>query len=195
MGLFDGIGKGGRIGLGIATGGSSELWNLGTGNALYGNDGGGGGFDINSELAKITALFEQMRKQGTININREAGQGRMRSVNNMAARGTLRAPVAEHTFNALEDTRLNNLANFEAELGGKEASLRGGILGQLMSLSEARRLREQQAKAARFGQLASLGGSLAIAGLTGNPAPLAQTALQGYQGGWGGNGSSFGGYA
>lgn len=136
------------------------------------------GPDIGGELAKISALFAQMRAQAETNINRQAAQGRSASASNLAARGVYRAPVAEHTFNALEGERLNAIGSANAQLAGQEAGARSSLLSVLLGLNDQAQQRGQQANAARFGGITSIGANLLLAQLLRGGQPGAAGAAQ-----------------
>lgn len=166
----------GRVGLGVATGGQSEVWKAGANALGFGRKSSGPGVDINGELARISAMFEAMRAQNRVNINREAAQGRSAAANNLAARGTYRSPVAQGTFNQLEGERINAIANSDAQLAGQEAQLRSGLLRELLGLDAAQKQQDRQIQAGRAGAITSIGSNLLLAALMRNPAPLVASA-------------------
>lgn len=125
--------------------------------------------DISGELAKISALFDQLRAQNRVNINRDAAQGRTAAANNMATRGTYRSGVSNVGFNALEDSRLNALANSDAQLAGQEAGVRANLLNQLLGLNKDYQLMGAQSDAARTGAITGLAGNLLLNQLLKSP--------------------------
>lgn len=164
-----GTAAGAAIGTAFAPGIGTML-GAGLGGTLGGTIGGmfskkPKGPDISGELARIGALFEAMRAQARVNINREAATGRSAAANNLAARGTYRSPVAQGSFNALEGERLNALASSDAQLMGQEAQLRSGLLRELLGLDAAAKLQGQQQDAARTGAFTGLASNLALAAL------------------------------
>lgn len=139
-----------------------------SGAGLLGSFLSGGGRkspDISGELANIAALFEQLRAQNRININREAAQGRTQAASNLATRGTYRSGVAQNTFNALEGERLNAIANSDAQLAGQEAGMRAGLLRTLLGLDADAQQQRAGANAARFGNITGIGSNLLLAQL------------------------------
>ena|SRR3990167_3632462 len=126
--------------------------------------------DISGELAKITALFDQMRAQATKNINIQSAAGRRASASNLATRGTYSSPVAEHVFGQLEADRMNAISNSEAQIGGQEASLRSSLLSQLLGLNQRGQEMRNQADASIWGNIGGLGSSLLMADLNKGPA-------------------------
>ena len=132
--------------------------------------------DISGELKKISELFAQMRAQAETSINRQAALGRAQSANSLAARGVYSSPVSEHTFNRLEDSRLNSIADANAQIGGQEANARSSVLGTLLQLNARNQDMRNQANAARWGSLTGLGANLGLMGLSmpnASPAPAA----------------------
>jgi hypothetical protein len=133
--------------------------------------------DISGELAKISALFAQLRVQNTANINRESALGRGQAANNLAARGTYRAPVAENTFTALENNRVNSIANSDAQLAGQEAGIRANLLNSLLGYNLDYQKMGAQNDAARTGALTGLASNLLMAKILGGTrAPGASAA-------------------
>ncbi|MDD5657620.1 MAG: hypothetical protein PHF00_10260 [Elusimicrobia bacterium] len=116
--------------------------------------------NISGELAKITALIEQMKAAGRVDINNEAVAGRRTQSNNLATRGTYRSPVAQNVYNALEGERLKAIASMEGQLAGQEASLRAGFLDKLLGYNMAAQLDRRQRDAAIAASLSGFGGSL-----------------------------------
>jgi hypothetical protein len=166
LGGLGGMGAGAALGFALG-GPAGALMGAGIG----GTGGGliGGLFakkpkapDISGELAKISALFEQLRAQNRVNINRDAAQGRTAAANNMATRGTYRSGVSNVGFNALEDSRLNALANSDAQLAGTEAGVRADLLGKLLGLNSSYQMMGAQSDAARTGAITGLAGNLLL---------------------------------
>lgn len=142
--------------------------------ASFLNKPGGGAPNISGELGKIDDLFAKLRAQSAVNINRESAQGRRQAANNMATRGVYSSPVSEHTFNAIEDSRLNALATSEAQIGGQEAEMRSGLLRQLLGMDAEAKQRKDAVNAGRWGAVTGIGSNLLLAQLLrGGGAPAA----------------------
>lgn len=169
-----------RIGIGIQTGGLSELLRLGKGG------GGGGVTDISAELAKISALFEKARAAGVAGVNRQAEKGRVSAASNLAARGVYRSPASQNTYDSIEAARLGGISDVEGQIAGQEAGTQSQLLQTLLGINVAERNRAAQAKAQRFGALGGVGTNVLLAMLLRNPA-MALPALS--SGSYGGSGS------
>lgn len=121
--------------------------------------------DISGEMAKISAMFQELREQSIKNINRESGKGRAQSASNLAARGVYRSGVSQNTFNALEGERVNAIATSNAQLAGQEAQLRAQLLGQLLGMDQTAQLQQGQVEAGRAGALTGISSQLLMAAL------------------------------
>jgi len=141
----------------------------GLGVSLFGPGGMFGskakGPDIGGELAKISELIARQRAAAQAQINFQSGEGRKQAATNLAARGVLRAPVSQLSFNALEQERIRSLANLEGQLAGQEAGLRTRLMESLLGATGQAQLLEAQRTGALGGALGSIGGSLLSAGL------------------------------
>lgn len=189
--MLGGLGLGGRVALGAATGGASEFSNLAAGGMLF-PGGGGGGPDISGELAKISALYAaQLAAAKAANAETARQQG-SQARNNLAGRGTYRSPVAEHVFGEIRRNQSSADAQAAGQLAGSEAQMRGSLLAQLLGYDQQAKGLAGQQKAALFSQGGSLLSSLLLASIMKNPAPLlatvASSGAAGATGGGGGGG-------
>jgi hypothetical protein len=176
-------GLGGGAALGLALGGPmGALLGAGIGGMAGGTIGGLFSKgpkrpDISGEMAKISAMFQELREQSIKNINREAAKGRAQSASNLAARGVYRSGVSQNTFNALEGERVNAIATSNAQLAGQEAQLRAHLLGQLLGMDQSAQANAAQISAGRAGALSGISSQLLMAALMsrglggGTPAP------------------------
>lgn len=168
-------GAGAGAGLGYALGAAGSVGGpvgtmvgLSLGSAIGG--GIGGMFDsgpevpdISAYLAQIGGLFESARMQAHASINANYFDSRGQAASNLAARGTYRAPVAEHTFTKLAGARDIALADSDSKLYAQEAQTRGAALGQIMGLNYQAQKDDAARSSALFGQLGSIGTSLLMA--------------------------------
>lgn len=170
----------GRIAAGIATGGQSEFANALLGGGLFGGGGGGGGIDINAELNRINALYEQARTQGQAAITQDYQAQRGELAQSQAARGILRSGVSSLGQQRLGAARQQAIAAFNAQLlgaqAGQQSSLLNALLGRKTALDESERARRQQTQ----GQLLGLAGG-ALGAYLGGPlgAGVGQKVAQG----------------
>ena len=125
--------------------------------------------DISAELGRIRALYEQAKAAARANINAEAATGRQNLASNLATRGILRAPVSAAFGARLEDARLREIANAEGQLAGQEAGSLSQALAALIGAEQTAQQRNEEIRAARFGQLGALGSTLLQAGLANRP--------------------------
>lgn len=161
-----GIGAfGGPIGIGIGTVAGGLAGGLG----LFGSKPKRQNVDISAEMAKISALFDAQRKATTDAINYEAAQGRTAAASNLAARGIYRSPASQNTFSALDNNRVNAIAQALGQISGQEAQTQGGLLAKLLSMNNdnvnADYANAQAGRSALFSQLGGLGSSLLLRGL------------------------------
>lgn len=174
-----------RVGIGAATGGQSEVANALFGGGLFGGGGGGGGIDISAEMARINALYDQARTQGSAAITQDFQAQRGELAQSQAARGILRSGVSQLGLARLGAARQQALGQFNAQISaaqaGQSSSLLNALLGRKSALDESNANRKQQQQ----GQLLGLG-----AGLLGNyfAGPLGGVAAQKVAGGIGGQG-------
>ena len=164
----------GGAGIGAQIGASAGPWGA-AGGALGGLllGGGLGGFfggskrksiDISAEIAKIKALYAENRQAAIAAINKEAAQGRTAAASNLAVRGIYRSPVSERTFNLLEDARLSAIGQASGRIAGEQAGVQAQLLQMLTGQGiQDQQLREQR-RAALFGVLGGVGGSLLAGG-------------------------------
>lgn len=158
-------------GLGFALGGPA-------GAALGAGLGGSGGSligsffskrpkapDISGELNNLRALIDELRQSGLKAIDQDYGNQRGETASNLAARGVYRSPVSQNSFDRLNRARMAARSSFLGDLAGREASLRAGLLGQLVDVNSKYNMLGGQQEAARAGQLASLFSGLLQAGL------------------------------
>lgn len=144
---------------------------LGAAGGLFGGKRGGAP-NIEGELAKIGALFDAQRAAAKAAVAEQArGQG-VSARNSMAARGTLRSPVAEHVFGEIRRGEQDAYAQALGQIAGQEAGLRGNILSQLLGYQNDADNRSGAAKSALFSQGGGLLSSLLLAAVMKNPAPL-----------------------
>ena len=179
-GAFGGATSGAAVGAGIGAG--FGPWGA-AGGALGGLllGGGLGGFfggskrksiDISAEIAKIKALYAENKQAAIAAINQEAARGRSATASNLAARGIYRSPVSEGTFNLLEDARLAAIGQASGRIAGEQAGVQAQLLQMLTGQGiQDQQLREQQ-RAALYGALAGLGGSLLAGGARKVQAPV-----------------------
>ena len=159
MSFLKGVGTPGRVALGVATGGQSEAANAIVG--MFGGGGGGGsGIDIAAEMARINALYDQARTQGTAAITQDYQAQRGELAQSQAARGILRSGVSQLGLARLGAARQQALGQFNAQISaaqaGQSSSLLNALLGRKTALDEGERNRRQQSQ----GQLLGLGAGL-----------------------------------
>ena len=156
LGSF-GTGKGALIGGGIGA--------LAGGFGLFGKKRKQRKIDIGAELARIRGLFESQRSQAEASIRRASGQQRGRVANNLAARGILRSPVSENSFQRVREAELAAVGQSNAQIGAAQANAESRLLSQLLGLRFAQEQQADQRRASLFGTLGSISGNLLLANL------------------------------
>lgn len=127
------------------------------------------GPDISGELARIGELFAQARAAARAEITADFNDRRTLTASNLAARGTYSSPVSEASFGALESARSRAFGAAEGQLSAQEAKTRGDLLGVLLGMDAQASRGRDQASAALYGQIGSIGTSLLLASMLKTP--------------------------
>lgn len=165
-----------------ATGGLSILGGAAVGGLMggfMGGDGGGGpSIDISAEMARINALYEQARTQGSAAITQDFQAQRGELAQSQAARGILRSGVSQLGLARLGAARQQALAQFNAQLSaaqaGQGSSLLNALMGRKTALDESAFNRQQAGNNQLLGAGAGLFGSALQGGLFSGGAPKSQ---------------------
>ena len=138
---------------------------------LFGGGGGGApSVDINAELARINALYDRARTEGTATITQDFQAQRGELAQSQAARGILRSGVSQLGLARLGAARQQAIGAFNAQLSaaqdGQQSNLLNALLGRKTALDESAAARRQQSQSQLLGLGAGLLGSY-IAGPVG----------------------------
>ena len=172
-GGFSGAASGAALGASLAapTGGLSvplgaligAAGGFGLGGLLGGEGQAGPNIDINAELARINALYEQARTQGTAAITQDFQAQRGELAQSQAARGIYRSGVSQLGLARLGAARQQALGAFNAQLSasqaGQQSSLLNALLGRKSALDENAFNRRQQSQNQILGLGAGILGS------------------------------------
>ena len=131
---------------------------------LFGGGGGGApGVDINAELARINALYDRARTEGTATITQDFQAQRGELAQSQAARGILRSGVSQLGLARLGAARQQAIGAFNAQLSaaqaGQSSSLLNALLGRKSALDESAADRKRQGQSQLLGLGAGLLGS------------------------------------
>lgn len=168
-GAMSGAASGAMMGAAFAapTGGMSvpvgallgAVGGLGMGFMGGGNDGPN--IDINAEMARINALYEQARTQGTAAITQDFQAQRGELAQSQAAKGIYRSGVSQLGLARLGAARQQAIGQFNAQLSaaqaGQSSSLLNALLGRKSALDSSAADRERQG----FNQILGAGAGLA----------------------------------
>lgn len=124
-----------------------------------GNDGPN--IDINAEMARINALYERARTEGTAAITQDFQAQRGELAQSQAARGILRSGVSQLGLARLGAARQQAIGAFNSQLSaaqaGQSSSLLNALLGRKSALDSSAADRERQG----FNQILGAGAGLA----------------------------------
>ena len=175
-GLGGGALAGGLIAGGLTGGlgwGAGALLGAGIGSSAGGLLGGIFGRkkarvpDISAELAQIRGLFASAREEAFKSIDVQGQQARGLAASNLAARGTYRSGVAEHSFGRISGEVTQAKGQAAGQLAGQEANAIASVLQSLIGQRIQADNLNAQRSAALAGQFGSLGSTLLFAGLSG----------------------------
>lgn len=130
---------------------------------LFGGGGGGPDINIEGEMARINALYDRARTEGTAAITQDFQAQRGELAQSQAARGILRSGVSQLGLARLGAARQQALGAFNAQLSaaqaGQGSSLLNALLGRKTALDTAAQDRRQQGQNQLLGIGAGLLGS------------------------------------
>ena len=128
---------------------------------LFGGGGGGAqSVDINGELARINALYDQARTQGTATITQDFQAQRGELAQSQAARGILRSGVSQLGLARLGAARQQAIGAFNAQLSAAQAGQQSNLLNALLGRKTAIDMSEAERKRASQSQLLGIGAGL-----------------------------------
>lgn len=121
---------------------------LGMGGLFGGGGDSGPNIDINAEMARINALYERARTEGTAAITQDFQAQRGELAQSQAARGILRSGVSQLGLARLGAARQQAIGAFNAQLSaaqaGQSSNLLNALLGRKSALDTAASDRERQ---------------------------------------------------
>lgn len=174
-GSLGGMGAGALVGTMVLPG-VGTLIGAGLGGSVGGLVGGlfskkqKSSFNIDAELAKLSALIAKQREAGQSTIESNYRANRSEIASSLAGRGTYRSPVAEASFNRLRQAKTQALVELEGNLAGMEAGARSDLMKTLMGYRVKSDELAAQRGAALAGQLGGLSSTLLMTGMRGLPA-------------------------
>lgn len=166
--------------------------------------------DISAEMARINALYEQARQQGTAVITQDFQAQRGELAQSQAARGIYRSGVSQLGLARLGAARQQAIGSFNAQLSagqaGASSNLLNALLGRKTALDSADADRSRQGLNQAIGSVAGLAGAFAQSRVPSAPqsggynffgsnmvAPPKPATPQGFfQAEWAGAGPSYG---